>query len=439
MDPVLAAVLIIVAALLLFHAGLLAATDAALNVRSRAELYRLAEGSSRQARAIRAIADDEVAHLHSIAFARVTAESFAAVLITVVLMAKFENIWLVLGLSVAAVMLSTFVLVGASPRRLGITYPNRTIRFTAQLVSLLRIVLGPLAASLLRINTVVLERGAAHSEGESEQDNQLLSLVDRAAEHDVLKAEDREYIHSLLKFGQTLVREPMVPRTDMKTLEHTVNMRVALESLLANRVSRMPVIADDADDVLGVIHLRDAAGFVLRYPDEADTAPVTRMMRQALFVPELMRADALLEQMQHDNNHLALTVDEYGGISGLVTMEDLIEQLVGDIYDEHDREDEYYTANPDGSFTVSPRLLVSELGELFEIELSDDDIDTAAGLFVKELGRLAEKGDRVLVAGIELSALKVNRRGAVLSLLARWVGDEQAAAAYPPAVNVADQ
>lgn len=261
--------------------------------------------------------------------------------------------------------------------------------------------------------------------GRLRDEEQLLSIVDQAAEQDLLEADDRDYIHSLVEFGDTLAREVMVPRTDMVTVQADQSVRETLELLLASRHSRVPVVAaSGADDVEGVAYLRDASGFVLRRPEEAETAPVTRIMKPALFVPELQRADQLLKHMQREANHLALVVDEYGGISGLVTLEDLIEELLGDISDEHDREALDIVPLDDGTFTVSARLPIDRLGELFGIELEDDEVDSVGGLVAKHLGRLAEPGDSVTVDGISLTALTIERRKQrLVSVQARWIGE----------------
>lgn len=265
---------------------------------------------------------------------------------------------------------------------------------------------------------VALGRGRVRDE------EQLLSLVDRAVEQDLLEDDDRDYIHSIVEFGDTLVREVMVPRTDMVTIESEFTVREALEVLLNSRHSRVPVVATgDADDVEGVVYLRDASGFQFRRPEEAQTASVTRIMKPAVFVPELQSADDLLRQMQREANHLALVVDEYGGISGLVTLEDLIEELLGEINDEHDRESPEVEALPDGTFKVSARLPVDRLGEVFGIELEDDEVDSVGGLVAKHLGRLADTGDTVVIEGIELTALETERkRQRLVSVSARWVG-----------------
>lgn len=264
-----------------------------------------------------------------------------------------------------------------------------------------------ITSTLKRISgQVALGRGKVRDE------EQLLNLVDIAAEQDLLEDDDRDYIHSLVEFGETLVREVMVPRTDMVTADATVSVRDALELLLSSRHSRLPVVAEgDADEVVGVVYLRDASGFHLRRPDESATAPVSRIMKHAVFVPELQRADELLRQMQRESNHLALVVDEYGGISGLVTLEDLIEELLGDITDEHDRGEAVIERLDDDSYKISARLPVSELAELFDVSIDEDEVDSVGGLVAKHLGRLAEEGDSVSVSGIELLALETERKG----------------------------
>ncbi|MBP6685772.1 MAG: HlyC/CorC family transporter [Leucobacter sp.] len=251
---------------------------------------------------------------------------------------------------------------------------------------------------------VALGRGRVRDE------QQLLSMVDQATELDLLEEGDRDYIHSIVEFGDTLVREVMVPRTDMVTVDSDVSVRDTLELLLNARHSRVPVIGDDVDEVLGVVYLRDASSFVLRRPEESEESPATRIMKPAMFVPEVQRADKLLRRMQQESNHLALVVDEYGGISGLVTLEDLIEEVIGDIADEHDRETPEVVEEAPGLFLVSAMLPIDDLGELFEIELDDEEVDTVGGLFAKWLGRLPEVGDRVTGEGIELEAIDTERR-----------------------------
>lgn len=415
--------LLVGAILLLGVGGLLAAADEALGVRSKAELLALAEASPRTGAAIQAIAEDEAPHTNALAFTRVFAETLAAVLITLVLVTTLDNMWLALVIATLVMTGLIFVLVGSSPRMVGTHRPDQVIRFAAPTIRTIRILLGPLATALVRFGDRVTP-GQVRGGARIRDEQQLLSIVDQAAEQSLLEDGDREYIHSLVEFGDTLVREIMVPRIDMVTIDSDTLVRDGLEQVLSSRHSRVPVITGDVDHVAGVAYLRDLSSFVLRRPDEAATAPMTRVMKPAVFVPETQRADTLLRRMQQESNHLALVVDEYGGISGLVTLEDVIEELLGEISDEHDRDVPEAALQPDGSYVVSARLSVEELGELFHIELDDDEVDTVGGLFAKHLGRLPEQGDTTVVAGIALTAVATERRRQrLLAVAAHWVGD----------------
>ena len=420
----LALLFLAAAVALLALGGLLAATDAALGVRSRAELLALAEESRRSGAAIRVVAEDEGRLANALGFARVFAETLSAVLITLVLAYSLEALWLELVLATLVMTAVTFVLVGSSPRTVGTHHPDAVIRFSAPLLRGIGVLLGPLASGLMRFGDRVTPGRGSNRRIRDEQ--QLLSMVDQAAEQAVLESDDRDYIHSLVEFGETLVREIMIPRIDMVTVDADRSVREGLEQMLASRHSRVPVIDGDVDDIVGIAYLRDASGFVLRRPEESEQAPITRITKPAIFVPEVQRADKLLRQMQQESNHLALAVDEYGGISGLVTLEDLIEELLGDISDEHDREVPEVTPQADGSFLVGARLPVDELGEMFGLELEDDEVETVGGLVAKTLGRLPEPGDSVVVAGIELTAIDTERRRQrLLTVEARWIGEPE--------------
>jgi len=419
MSAEISILLVGLAVLLIALGGLLAASDSALMALSRADLLSLADRSPRTGRWIRAIAEDSQAHLNAISFVRVLAESAAAVFITVTLVSAISQLWLVLVIAAIIMTGVTFVLVGSSPRTVGAHNPVPVLRISAPLVHALRIILGPVASGLIYIGDRVTpgRRPAARIRDEQ----QLLSMVDQAAEADVLEEDDREYIHSVLEFGDTIVREVMIPRTDMVTVHAEDSILQALDVFLDSRHSRLPVILADVDNLEGVLYLRDATRFVLRNPDEAASTPARKLMKPAVFVPESQKADDLLKQMQLKSNHMAMIVDEYGGIAGLVTMEDLIEELLGEIADEHDRDIDPVVRLADDSFRVSARLPVDELGDLFGIELDDDEVDTVGGLFTKLHGRLADVGDTVEIMGITMIAetTQHKRRNLITVIAAR--------------------
>ena len=413
---------LLVAVLLAGLGGLFAAADAAILSLSRADILDLAE-RTRPKRSLRAIAEHTEAHLNAVNFARVVSEMTAAVFVTIALAFGIDVLWLALLLSALIMTAVSFVLVGSSPRSVGRVRPREVLRWAAVPVHTVRLILGPVAQALVALGDRVTPGRSGSGTFASEE--QLLSMVDEATELAVLEEDDRELIHSIIEFNDTVVREVMIPRTDMVTVGRVETVGHALGLFLSRGVSRMPVVeGDDADAVVGVLYLRDAARLSYERPGSVDTAQVDELMRPAVFVPESKKVDDTLRQMQAQSNHLAMVVDEYGGIAGLVTLEDLIEELVGEISDEYDRDTEEVAELADGGFRVSARLPVNELGELFGLELDDDDVDTVGGLVAKLLGRLPVAGSTVEVAGLTLTADRVEgRRKQVVTVLARRADD----------------
>lgn len=399
---------VVVAVLLVGFGGLLAAADAALGVLSRGDIIELAEGR-RTRRSLLGIAGDIAEHVNAVSFVRVASETAAAVLVTLVWATVFGSQWwwtlLVSGLIMITV---SFVIVGSSPRSVGRAHARGILLFAAPVVRASRVVLGPLADVLVALGRRVTPGRPPAATFSSEE--QLLSMVDEATELDVLEEDDRELIHSIFEWGDTVVREVMIPRTDMVTVDDDVTVAAAMDQLLRTGVSRMPVIGRDADDVVGVLYLRDVARLAHEARKDARSTLVRELAKPALFVPESKKADDTLRDMQRASNHLAMVVDEYGGIAGLVTLEDLIEELVGDISDEYDREMRDVVDLGDGHYRVSARVPTDELGDLYGIDLDDDDVDSVGGLMGKALGRLPLRGDTVVVSGLRLTADRVERR-----------------------------
>ncbi len=233
----------------------------------------------------------------------------------------------------------------------------------------------------------------------------------------MLEEGDRELIHSIFAFNDTLVREIMIPRTDMVTIDADASIAAAMSLFLSSGVSRMPVVGGDVDEVVGILYLRDLARYSHEQPLDAANVRARELSREALFVPESKKADDALRQMQLESTHLAMVFDEYGGIAGLVTLEDLIEELVGEISDEYDRDTPDASSLGGGVYRISARLPTDELGELFGVELDDDDVDSAGGLLTKALGRLPERGASAVVSGISLRAERVEGRRKLLRTL----------------------
>ena len=395
------------AIVLVAFGGLMAAVDSAVTIQSRADILDLAE-KSRARRSLTAIAADTGAHLNTISFVRIIAETTAAVLVTLVFATTIEELWLALLLSSSLMTAVSFVLVGASPRSVGRAHPVQLLAATAPVVHFLRVLLGPIANALVALGNRVTPGRTRLATFTSE--DQLLSMVDEATELDVLEEDDRELIHSIFEFNETVVREVMIPRTDMVTIEAHSSLGAAMGLFLSKGFSRVPVIDGEVDDVTGILYLRDVARLVYERPPNVESLTVRELERPAVFVPESKKADALLRQMQLESNHLAMVVDEYGGIAGLVTLEDLIEELVGDISDEYDRDVVEVEDLGNGHFRVSARLPVDELGELFDLELDDDEVDSVGGLLAKALGRMPVAGSVATASGLVLTAERTEGR-----------------------------
>lgn len=405
------------ALLLVAFGGLLAAIDAALGVVSRIELVDIASQRPKPGR-LHAVAADVGAHVNALNFLRIVAETIAAVLVTLAFTTLFTEWWAVLLVSSAIMIVVSFILVGSSPRSVGRADPRELLGRTDWLIRGVRVLIGPVADLLVALGNRVTPGRPSSASFSSEE--QLLSMVDEATELDVLEAEDRELIHSIFEFNDTIVREVMVPRTDMVVLERDQTVTEAMSLFLVRGLSRVPVIGESADDVIGIVYLRDAARLAYENPEACAVTKVEKLAKPALYLPESKKADDALRQLQLASNHLALVVDEYGGIAGLVTMEDLIEELIGEIADEYDRESADSEQLDDNLFRVSAFMPVDELGDLFGIELDDDDVDTVGGLLTKHLGRLPVAGSTTEIDGLHLTAERTEgRRKRVITVLVR--------------------
>lgn len=406
--------LIVAAIVLVVLGGVLASSEAAIGSAPRALLEELAETTGN--RGIARIARDPARHAAASSFLRVISETAAAASIAILLDRLLPQWWLALLITVVIMLVVSFVLVGSSPRGVGRAHPAGVLRWTAGIVAAAAWLIGPIGAGLSRIG------GGAGSPGPGRSvttEEYLLNMVDKASEQSVLEEDERDLIHQVVEFGDTIIREVMVPRTDMVTVEVSATLGEAMGAFLSQGVSRVPVIGEDVDDIRGVLHLRSAARVLYEQGDDAADSPVADVMKEALFVPESLPVDDVLRLMQERSRHLAIVIDEYGGVGGLATMEDVIEELIGAISDESDRESAETEDLGDGRYRIAARLGLDELGELFGLEIDDDDVDSAGGLFQKAYGRLAMPRAEARVAGLDLVAESVDpQSGRLLTLVA---------------------
>jgi CBS domain containing-hemolysin-like protein len=288
---------------------------------------------------------------------------------------------------------------------------------------LLRRILGPVARLMVALGNAVTP-GRGFRDGPFESEAELRDLVDMAGESLMIEAEEREMIHSVFELGDTVVREVMVPRTDMVTTDQERTLRQAMSLFLRSGFSRIPVLGSGPDDVLGLLYFKDVARRINADPDAA-ALPAHHQMRPARYIPDSKPIDDLLREMQRDQNHFAVVIDEYGGTAGLVTLEDILEEIVGEIDDEYDREAPGVEKLEDGSIRVPATMHVDDLAELFGMTIEEDEVDTVGGLLGKTIGLVPIPGSHGEVAGLSLTAERMaGRRHRIASVVVRRLADD---------------
>jgi CBS domain containing-hemolysin-like protein len=264
-------------------------------------------------------------------------------------------------------------------------------------------VLGPLPRVLLAVGSALTPgRGSRDGAGASEEE--LRGLVDLLEQRRVIEPGESAMMQSVFELGETIAREVMVPRTDMVFVERGKTVRQALSLALRSGFSRIPVVGENEDDVIGIAYLKDLVEHTEKNRDTESAEKVESVMRPATFVPESKPVDALLRDMQAKQIHLAIVIDEYGGTAGLVTIEDILEEIVGEITDEYDQEQPTVDWLGPGRARVTARLPVTDLEELFGVSIDAEDVETVGGLLAYALGRVPIAGSVATVSGLTLTA-----------------------------------
>ncbi|GAA3560628.1 hemolysin family protein [Amycolatopsis ultiminotia] len=393
---------LVVAIALVLLAGVFAAADAAIGTVSQARVDGLVRGGRGGARRLAAVVAERRRHINLLLLLRLGCELTATVLVTVAFGAWFHRLWLAVLLSAVGMVVVSYVLIGVGPRTIGRQHPYRVGMIVAGPVRVLGSVLGPLSRLLIVLGNAITP-GQGFREGPFTSEVELRELVDLAQERGVVEDSEREMIHSVFELGDTVAREVMVPRTEIVWIERTKTVRQALALALRTGFTRVPVIDDSVDDICGVVNIKDLMSCYLD-PDGPSTA-VGAVMNPASYVPDSKRLDELLKEMQRTHHHLAIAIDEYGGTAGLLTIEDILEEIVGEITDESDTEERPDVEElADGAVRVSSRLSVDDLGGLFGVDLEDHDVETVGGLLAQRLGRVPLPGAEAEIAGLRLFA-----------------------------------
>ncbi|MGW7286929.1 hemolysin family protein [Streptomyces sp. NPDC054847] len=398
---------------------------------ARVSSFRAAEAvrsGRRGADKLEQVAADPTRYLNVALLVRVACEMAAGVLVTYVCLEEFAETWSALLVAIAVMVLVSYVAVGVSPRTIGRQHPLNTATVAAYVLLPLARVMGPVPQLLILIGNA-LTPGKGFRKGPFASEAELRAMVDLAEQESLIEDDERRMVHSVFELGDTLVREVMVPRTDLVSIERFKTVRQALTLALRSGFSRIPVTGENEDDIVGVVYLKDLARKThINRDSEADVVSTT--MRPAVFVPDTKNAGDLLREMQQKRNHVAVVIDEYGGTAGIVTIEDILEEIVGEITDEYDRELPPVEELGDGCFRVTARLDIGDLGELYGLgadELDDEDVETVGGLLAKALGRVPIAGAKAVVDLPDGRALRLTaespagRRNKIVTVLSEPV------------------
>jgi CBS domain containing-hemolysin-like protein len=343
---------------------------------------------------------------------RVVLECLSAVLVTAAFVHWLGDDWRAVLSAAGVVILMHYALTGVRPQ-LGRVGPRtaRTAGRAARFLYPLTRALGPLPGLLVAVgNTLPPSRRARSAEDQEDGDgpgarSELRGLVDYLERRTGIEPGEREMVRSVFELGDTIVREVMVPRTDMVFIESDKTVEQALSLALRSGFSRIPVVGENEDDVVGIAYLKDIVAWSHEHPSAEATEKIATVMRSASYVPDSKPVDELLRQMQAQRNHMVIVIDEYGGTAGLVTIEDLLEEIVGEITDEYDNEQPPSTWLSADSARVTARLSVTELEELFGVHIDGaEDVETVAGLLAHALGRVPIAGSTAMVNGLRLTA-----------------------------------
>ena len=396
-------------AALLFLGVLLAIAETALTRMSRVKALAMAEEGRRGAGVLLGLVEHPERFLNVVLLLVLIVQTLQASLATLVGVSLFGP---AVG-SAAAVFFNvvvTFVVAEAAPKTWALQHTERAALTTAPFVAIL-IAFPPLnllARGLIGLANVILP-GKGLKEGPFVSEEELLATVDVALEDEVIEHEERAFIHSIIEFGDTVAREVMVPRPDMVAVEGRDRVGDVLEVAISAGYSRIPVYDQGIDDIIGIVFTKDLVRRAHDADDVVET-PVRDLVRDAHFVPETKRVAELLREMQQEKFHMAVVIDEYGGTAGLITLEDIIEELVGEIVDEFDVEEPTIEALPGGDYRVNARMPIDEVNELLKAEFPEGDWDSVGGLVFNLLGHVPTEGESIEHDGFRLTAEKVQGR-----------------------------
>lgn len=391
-------------------ASLFAAADSALQSMSRSRAQRLAEEGKRGAVRVLRIAEDPAPYVNTAMFMRTVCETTTIALTSMVVFDHLDVLWVELLVAIGVLVIVSFILWGVAPRTLGRQRADGVALSLAGPLAALNAVLGPIPQLMILLGNA-LTPGRGFADGPFSSEAELREMVDIAEATDLIEAGERKMIHSVFELGDTLIKEVMVPRTDVVFISSDKTLRQAQSLALRSGFSRIPVVgADGLDEVQGIVYLKDITRRIFDNAQAATSETVGELVRPVSFVPDSKPVDEVLKEMQRDRNHIVLVVDEFGGTAGLATIEDILEEIVGEIVDEYDAEPTHTEDLGDGTYRISARMPVDDMAELFGKQADDDDVETVGGLMAKLLSVVPIPGSQIIWEGLEITAEKATGR-----------------------------
>ena len=401
--------LLIISFLIIAIAGVLVAAEAAFARVSRVTIENLKKDGNRKAEVLFDLLDDRAKYVNALLFAHLSLSTIAIILVTDALSGLIADDIISVVVAAISMVIVGYVILGVAPQTLGRQQPERIALSTLGLTRIVTVFLDPLSRLFIALGNAITP-GKGFREGPFSTQAELRELVDLAGADSVIEDDERQMIHSVFELGDTIAREVMVPRTEMVWIESNKTLRQAMSLGLRSGFSRIPVVGESIDDIVGVVYVKDIAKRTFEHSESQTTERVSDLMRPAYLVPDSRSVDELLRDMQAAHTHMAVLVDEYGGTAGLVTIEDVLEEIVGEISDEFDVAAPDIENLGDGEYRVSSRLHIDDLAELLEIEIEEEGVDTVAGLLAKRLGIVPISGAQVDIGDYLLTAESASGR-----------------------------
>jgi putative hemolysin len=434
--------LLVIALLTACEAVFVAAEIALVSVR-RSRVEQMVEEGVPGARRVRRLLDEPGRFLAvvqiGVTFVGFLASAYAAVSLTRNLGDLLRTIPAIhdsadgIALVIVTLLLALFTIVFGElvPKSIALAHRERFAVTLAGLVDLMGRVLFPFVAILTGITGLVTRALGIETQREASiSTEELMLIVERGGEQGVLEAEEEQMIHAVIELGERRLHEVMVPRIDVVALPASATYEDAIDIFIGAGHSRVPVYEQSIDEIVGLLYAKDLLPFLKK--DAGERPALRSLLRSPLFVPESMSIDDLLHEFQRRKVHVAIVLDEYGGTAGLVTIEDLLEEIVGEIQDEYDTEEPMIVKLSDDEVRIDGRASIDDFGEAFDTELrleDDEEYDTVGGLIFHRLGDVPAPGDVVTIEGFRLTVESIDGRRVAKVLVQRERSDEQAAAA----------